>query len=79
MNDISSSGVPSRDPAETTVKSDTSELEKLRARIDEIDSRLIALLAERRKIVDAMVSVKRGLGLPVYHPARNPRPRPRPG
>jgi chorismate mutase/prephenate dehydrogenase len=41
-----------------------------RARIDTIDERLVALVAERRAVVEEVVRWKRAHDLPVYHPAR---------
>ncbi|MBN2233250.1 MAG: bifunctional chorismate mutase/prephenate dehydrogenase [Deltaproteobacteria bacterium] len=46
------------------------DLERLRHRIDDIDERLVDLLAERRRTVDEVVACKRARRLPVYHPAR---------
>lgn len=40
------------------------ELQAARARIDDIDARLIALLAERFGVVEGVVKVKRAAGIP---------------
>ena len=45
-------------------------LEPLRVQIDTIDSQIVNLLAERRKIVDQVAQVKRQHDLPTSHPAR---------
>jgi len=41
-----------------------------RERIDAIDEQLVALVAERRAVVEELIRWKRAHGLPVYHPAR---------
>ena len=46
------------------------QVEQLRRRIDDIDSRLVALLAERRQVVEQVARVKQEHDLPVFHPAR---------
>jgi len=46
------------------------ELEALRRSIDEIDSRLLALIAERVRLVLAVGDFKREHGLPIYDPER---------
>ncbi|NOY70154.1 MAG: bifunctional chorismate mutase/prephenate dehydrogenase [Deltaproteobacteria bacterium] len=45
-------------------------LERLRDKIDEIDQRLVDLLAARKEIVNRVVAEKKAANLPVYHPAR---------
>lgn len=45
-------------------------LGEARGEIDAIDTRILDLLAERRKVVEKVVEVKKSHGLPVYHPAR---------
>ena len=45
-------------------------LSALRARIDDIDGRLVALLRERQTVVAEVAEHKRAHGLPIYHPAR---------
>lgn len=45
-------------------------LDRLRDKIDEIDQRIVDLLAERKKIVNNVVTEKKIRNLPVYHPAR---------
>lgn len=46
------------------------KLAELRKQVDSVDSRIVELLAERQKIVDNVVAVKKAHNLPVYHPAR---------
>ena len=46
------------------------ELEALRRSIDEIDSRLLALIEERVRLVLAVGDFKRENGLPIYDPER---------
>jgi len=45
-------------------------IERLRERVDRIDRRLVALLAQRRRVVERIVRVKEELDLPTFHPAR---------
>jgi chorismate mutase/prephenate dehydrogenase len=56
--------------SDTERKSATDDLERLRRRIDDIDEKLVDLLARRRRVVDEVVACKRARRLPVYHPAR---------
>ena len=46
------------------------DLEALRRSIDEIDTRLLALIEERVKLVLAVGDYKREKGLPIYDPER---------
>lgn len=46
------------------------EMERLRARIDDLDERLVALLNERATCALAIGRVKETLGMPVYQPTR---------
>ncbi len=46
------------------------ELAGLRAEIDRVDSELVKLLAERMKIVDQVVAIKKQTGLPAFIPDR---------
>jgi chorismate mutase len=46
------------------------ELGALRARIDDIDERLVRLLNERAECALAIGEIKKALGLPVYQPSR---------
>ena len=46
------------------------EIDDLRARIDDLDARLVALLNERAACALAIGQVKEREGLPVYQPAR---------
>ena len=41
-----------------------------RARIDEVDRRLVALLNERTRIVETIGGIKQAAKLPIYEPAR---------
>lgn len=50
--------------------SPAASLEALRNAIDEIDQRLLALLAERVRVVLAVGDYKREHGLPIYDPER---------
>lgn len=46
------------------------DLDDLRRRIDAVDERLVALLGERRALVDAVAAHKQARSLPIHHPAR---------
>ncbi len=46
------------------------ELADLRAEIDRVDSELVKLIAERMKIVDRVVAIKKAAGLPAFIPDR---------
>ncbi|HWK87006.1 MAG TPA: chorismate mutase [Xanthobacteraceae bacterium] len=46
------------------------ELSHLRAEIDRVDSELVKLIAERIKIVDRVVTIKKETGLPALIPDR---------
>lgn len=50
-----------------------TDLPELRARIDELDERLIALLSERATVVEAVGTAKRADGGPIYAPDREKR------
>ncbi|HSW48588.1 MAG TPA: chorismate mutase [Bryobacteraceae bacterium] len=45
-------------------------LEDCRRRIDELDLRILDLLNERTRVVEAIGQVKRQLSLPIYEPKR---------
>jgi chorismate mutase len=45
-------------------------IEALRKRIDELDTRLVELLNERAKCASEIGKLKRGLQLPIYEPQR---------
>jgi chorismate mutase / prephenate dehydrogenase len=45
-------------------------IEALRRQIDSIDSQLVDLLVQRRRVVEQVAEVKREHDLPVFHPAR---------
>ena len=47
-----------------------AELAKCRARIDEVDLRLLALLNERTRIAEEIGRIKQTASLPVYEPKR---------
>jgi chorismate mutase/prephenate dehydrogenase len=47
-----------------------SDLEALRATIDEIDGEIVSLLARRQRVVQQVTEIKKSRNLPVYHPAR---------
>jgi chorismate mutase/prephenate dehydratase len=46
------------------------DLDQMRAQIDAIDLKLVALFEKRMSIVDGIASVKQERGLPIYHPGR---------
>ncbi len=46
------------------------EIAGLRQKIDDIDSKILSLLAERQAQVKKVVELKKKHGVPVYHPAR---------
>jgi chorismate mutase len=48
----------------------TEEIDKLRARVDEVDRELIEALSERARIVQEIMALKAGVGAPVYDPRR---------
>jgi chorismate mutase len=47
-----------------------STMEELRVEIDEIDSELVALIAERARFIDRAIILKKRDGLPAYIPER---------
>lgn len=47
-----------------------STMEELRVAIDEIDSELVALIAERARFIDRAIVLKKRDGLPAYIPER---------
>lgn len=49
------------------------ELEQIRANIDDVDRRLIALLAERAQLVESVIRYKRVHRMPVVDRAREDR------
>jgi chorismate mutase/prephenate dehydrogenase len=51
-------------------KKDDDTLKTLRRRIDDIDKKIISLLAERKEQVQQVLTVKKRCHLPAYHPAR---------
>ncbi|MCF8093773.1 MAG: bifunctional chorismate mutase/prephenate dehydrogenase [Desulfobacteraceae bacterium] len=46
------------------------EIEALREKIDEVDERIVSLLARRQELVSRILEIKKKHHLPVYHPAR---------
>jgi isochorismate pyruvate lyase len=46
------------------------ELAALRSEIDRIDNELVKLLADRMKVVDQVVAIKKETGLPAFIPDR---------
>lgn len=58
------------EPSTTHSLAPVETLEALRAKIDQIDSQLVNLLAQRRKVVEQVAEFKRDHDLPVSHPAR---------
>src|SRR5271157_3149703 len=59
--------VPEPNPA--TPKG-TLNLDQLREQIDALDHQLVALLAQRRRVVEQVVQVKQQNDLATFHPAR---------
>ena len=49
---------------------ETQDLETLRARIDDVDHRIVELLNERAEVVVEIGKVKHATGQPIYVPAR---------
>jgi len=45
-------------------------LDKLRAEIDELDLKLLALFSERARVVEAIGDIKRVASIPIYEPKR---------
>lgn len=54
------------DPA----RPEPAEIARLRGRIEDLDARLVAQLAERARLVEELARWKRGFGLPVECPDR---------
>lgn len=48
----------------------TTKVNKYRTQIDQIDKKILSLLAERRQEVDKVIELKHQFNRPVYHPAR---------
>ncbi len=59
-----------RPALEIPTDADMDDLGALRERIDEIDSAIVSLLAERKAEVQKVVALKKKRHLPVHHPAR---------
>lgn len=57
-------------PAAGTSANPSLTLDDLRKGIDAIDEQIVDLLAQRHAKVQQVVSLKKAVGLPVYHPAR---------
>ncbi len=45
-------------------------LDKLRAQVDEVDLRLLAMFNERARIVEGIGAVKKEMTMPIYEPKR---------
>lgn len=54
----------------TTGAQQTTSLDSLRREIDAIDEQIVNLLAKRHEKVQHVVAIKKAMGLPVWHPAR---------
>ena len=70
MNTPSHNSQTSSSPEESASSSMNAILDELRCRIDDVDSRIVACLAERQAIVEEVVALKKKHHMPVYHPAR---------
>ena len=61
----------SRAPLAASPKHDApATLEHLRQDIDQIDEKIVDLLAQRLEKIRSVVALKKARGLPIYHPAR---------
>jgi len=47
-----------------------NSMDELRVQIDQIDSELVALIAERARFIDRAIALKKRDGLPAYIPRR---------
>lgn len=47
-----------------------ARLEELRAEVDKVDLRLLALFNERARIVEGIGSIKKEMTMPIYEPKR---------
>lgn len=45
-------------------------LDRLRAQVDEVDLRLLALFNERARIVEGIGAIKKEMAIPIYEPKR---------
>ncbi|NWF85931.1 MAG: chorismate mutase [Bryobacteraceae bacterium] len=45
-------------------------LDRLRAQVDEVDLRLLALFNERARIVEGIGAIKKEMSIPIYEPKR---------
>lgn len=61
------------DAAMSDAKGSVPDLEDIRRRIDDVDRRLIGLLAERARLVDGVVHYKRAHHMPVVDRGREDR------
>ena len=66
----SSDGTGSEDTGSEADKPDSSQLDNLRGRIDDVDRRLVSILNERADLVVEVGKYKRGSGTPIYAPHR---------
>ena len=62
-----------RHDAEMSDVADAGDLDQIRRQIDDVDRRLIALLAERARLVDGVVHYKRAHHMPVVDRGREDR------
>ena len=53
-----------------TLEDAIRELERRRVQIDDVDRRIVELLNERTRVVEAIGKVKREARLPIYEPKR---------
>ncbi|MCX8107326.1 MAG: bifunctional chorismate mutase/prephenate dehydrogenase [Verrucomicrobiae bacterium] len=61
---------PRGDRSDAAAACQVRNLEVLRREIDAIDEQIVNLLARRHETVQKVVSIKKAMGLPVWHPAR---------
>lgn len=64
---------PPPDAGTTTDEAAREELDGVRARISQVDDRLIRMIGERRDLVLEVGRLKEALGLPVLDPAQEAR------
>lgn len=58
------------DAADAAHPARAADLDDLRREIDAIDTQIVNLLAKRHEKVQQVVGIKKAMGLPVWHPAR---------
>ncbi len=69
MNEQEST-TPGAPPEAAAAPTQAGGIARLRAEIDSIDKQLVALLAQRRRVVEQITQVKQQQDLPTFHPAR---------